>query len=210
MLSHGDRLPSPDFCPVHISSLIQQCFLENPNDRPRFDEIMDCIKVADEDLKIVVDSNENHNRTDGNAVYAIVAAVDQHMDDKMRERYNTIRSENKIHQRKRNTTTNYETLGVTENLSSNASSRNQCGRYVSLEQLKSPDSSENVYANCPTKVDEPPTAHGNNPVLLRENKHKQQSAFANNDNQRVHTYSCDTSVQPLQDFELTKISRSTL
>ena len=40
MLSCGDRLPNPDFCPPQISTLIQLCFHGDPNGRPNFKEIM--------------------------------------------------------------------------------------------------------------------------------------------------------------------------
>ena len=52
-LSQGIRLSSPEMCPNQIAILIQNCFLENPNDRPDFQKIKTFIREAYESLTIV-------------------------------------------------------------------------------------------------------------------------------------------------------------
>ena len=137
-LSQGIRLSSPEMCPNQIAILIQNCFLENPNDRPDFQKIKTFIREAYESLTItaadVVDDCKKVEEVDGLAKEDGMATLQVPQDDRMKTRYLEMRRENKKRQRGTQKVNNdaQESLNPTT-IAVNL--RTEKGRYMSLDNV---------------------------------------------------------------------------
>ena len=95
-LTQGIRLPEPENCPKNIADIIQQCFLEDPHDRPDFKMIKQLIEKAYDSLISLHNSsqvpNQEHEKL---LLYENVIFLQPSKDDKMKERYLDMRRQNK-------------------------------------------------------------------------------------------------------------------
>ena len=137
-LSQGIRLSSPEMCPKQIAILIQNCFLENPNDRPDFQKIKTFIREAYESLTIaaadVVDDCKKDEEAEDLAKENGMATLQVPQDDRMKTRYLEMRRENKKRQRGTQKVNNdaQESLNPTT-IAVNL--RTEKGRYMSLDNV---------------------------------------------------------------------------
>lgn len=149
MLSRGFRLPSPDFCPLEISSLMQRCFLENPNDRPSFKEIKTYVEYGFNVLVNEVHSNKNKNtHRECNTQYAKIVPITDMLDETMKEQYTKMKRENQNHNNQKSRAPLTEQSVVTDETLANVSLRNQAGRYISLEDVISSGPQTDLSASC--------------------------------------------------------------
>ena len=138
-LSQGIRLSSPEMCPNQIAILIQNCFLENPNDRPDFQKIKTFIREAYESLTItaadvVDDCKKDEEDTEGLTKENGMATLQVPQDDRMKTRYLEMRRENKKRQHGTQKVNNdaQESLNPTT-IAVNL--RTEKGRYMSLDNV---------------------------------------------------------------------------
>ena len=125
---------------------MQQCFLEDPNERPTFKEIKDKIIHASESLRTVVrDSNDDNNNdetnhpNENNVTYMGIK-IDDVKDEEMEGRYLDMKRRNKNLRVRRNLALcDKETVKLSKRLLSASFSNCSPGKYVSLENTFSFD-----------------------------------------------------------------------
>ena len=137
-LSQGIRLSSPEMCPKQIAILIQNCFLENPNDRPDFQKIKTFIREAYESLTIaaadVVDDCKKDEEAEDLAKENGMATLQVPQDDRMKTRYLEMRRENKKRQHSKQNVNNEEPDSLNPTTIS-VNLRTEKGRYMSLDNV---------------------------------------------------------------------------
>ena len=147
-LRAGIRLPTPEFCPSQMANIIEQCFLEDPNDRPTFGEIKETIVNASEDLKTVVlvakdDYNGNEEKqVNEDRVTYIGVKIDDVIDKEMEGKYFDMKERNKNrHNEKALSPRVNEIIKMSMPLLS-AASGSAAERYISLENTSVPPPTE--------------------------------------------------------------------
>ena len=182
-LTQGIRLPIPELCPNPIVALIQSCFLENPNDRPGFNNVKVVIEKAYAVLMEVSDSKNTKNEEKEGLLYENIATLQVPQDGKMKARYLDMRRENKKHQDNAIVGTHYGGSGDEEDYP-NISSRTQNNRYISLDNMLSSASMVPLHGSesrVKSLRDTPSSlsAPDYRPVSVISNKYKQLSPGCN-------------------------------
>ena len=101
-LTQGIRLPEPEKCPNNIADIIQQCFREDPHDRPDFDMIKQLIENEYDLLITHHNASEVSNEEHEKLLYENVIFLQPSKDDKMKERYLDMRRQNKMRKKDEN------------------------------------------------------------------------------------------------------------
>ena len=137
MLRQGIRLPNPDFCPLQLSTLIQKCFLENPKDRPSFEDIKTAIGYAYNALITAVDPDDI-TKSEDSVRYFNVGSIDKTKDDEMKQRYLNMIRENQNRQHQKRLSPINEQPGDQSQTFSSVPRRIQSSRYLSLIHISEP------------------------------------------------------------------------
>ena len=126
-LKAGIRLPTPAYCPLPISSLIKQCFLEEPAARPSFSQIKETVALAYREIRRVPLATIHSVCSDkGECV--------EYADIQMEAKYLDMRKRNKDYHESTNLP-KYDSSSHTASL--NRSEKRDMGRYISLEHTLS-------------------------------------------------------------------------
>lgn len=135
LLSHGVRLPDPQFCTLEMSNLIQRCFYEDPGCRPSFRDIMSSIDMAYAGLQIVSNAKSTKNENESLVTYATMAPLSRQKDDTMKHKYNTIKKGNQTPSKTKKRALDSEVSVNINESSCSASFRNEAASYISVENI---------------------------------------------------------------------------
>ena len=123
-LSHGIRLPDPDFCPPPVLCLFKQCFQQDPNIRPDFEQIKNTVEAAYN--KVIAAENECRELNENETEYSHL--ISNVMDNTMKTQYATVMHYNQANGNTREINTERQALNDREII-----------HYVSLENIESLD-----------------------------------------------------------------------
>ena len=148
MLKSGIRLPIPYCCPNSIGVLIQQCFEEDPDKRPKFSNIKRAVKLAHSGLNRPRPTSVNH---EARPSFSESQSV-EYANIQMRDQYLEMRIEKEKDCRK-----NEKHLNIDSSIQLNPSTlsvsfKSMARKYVSLEDLISehnmPNQTPNQNLHC--------------------------------------------------------------
>ena len=136
------RLPTPKSCPPSIASVIQQCFREQPAERPSFSDIKKSIETAYRHLR--------QTPTSMAQIESVEEENLQYADLQFEERYLEMKVKNRNYQENKTTRVRNERQQVVlDSASLTASFNNDAGRYLSIQNM----SASNIAPKTTTRQD---------------------------------------------------------
>lgn len=133
-LSNGIRLPEPESCPTSMADLIQQCFKQEPTERPSFSDVKE---VISEEYAKLRRTPTTFSQDEQLHQYATIHKKElQYADLDLENKYLEMRIKNREHQEKQ-TNSSMEKEVVLDGKSLTASFKNEEPRYLSLHDVTS-------------------------------------------------------------------------
>ena len=195
-LSIGIRLPSPEFCPQPIATLMKHCFYADPYRRPDFTKIKGDLESAHNDLMGRDNSNVNVTGNEGYESYAL--AISTMNDNTMKSRYDAIKSGNQKQEACKSLVEEDQTLIEASKCSPEVN-------YLTVENIVTLGSQQELSLDCQTEVtDKLPFDYSNFGKLPEVNKTYKHLFYASNELRRYYSCSGEGTKKQNQQIKTSK------